>query len=549
MTVAERDWDYVIVGGGTAGCILANRLSADARNRVLVLEAGSAPRSPWIRMPAGFVKLMNHPAYNWGFRTEPEPALNNRQIVVPRGRGLGGSSLINGMIYVRGQPEDYDSWGQFGARGWSYEDVLPYFCKLESYAGGDPAIRGRSGPVSVVQVSETNPISDSFIRAAAEAGHPANPDYNGADQEGFGYYQVLQKQGRRWHMAEAYLDPVQNRPNLTILTGAEVTRLDLDGRRVVGVSFLWQGAATSVRAAREVILCAGAVQSPQLLELSGIGDPRELTRLQLPVHHALPGVGANYQEHFATRMNWRVTQPITLNERTRGWHLGVAMGQYLLFRRGVLTLGTGLAHGFVRSRPEVERPDVQFFFVHASYPDAGNRKLDRKPGLTVGVTQLRPESRGTIHARSANHRDAPVIRPNFLDSETDRRVIVDGMKVARHVIGQPAMQPWVAGELTPGTEVATDADWLSFARANGQSIYHPVGTCAMGSGPVAVVDERLRAHGLGGLRIVDASVMPLMPSANTQAAVMMIAEKASDMILADARAAATAPAATRMETH
>lgn len=540
MNLATQLWDYIIVGGGTAGCILANRLSVDPGTSVLVLEAGGAPRSPWIGIPAGFVKLMNHPTYSWGFSTEPEPALHGRRIAVPRGRGLGGSSLINGMIFVRGQPEDYDAWGQFGVRGWSFQDVLPYFCKLETYVGGDPALRGSSGPVNVVKVSETSPISDSFIEAAVQAGYSINPDYNGASQEGFSYYQALQKGGQRWHMADAYLEPARNHPNLTVVTGAEVLRLDLDGMRVDGVTYRQGASEISVRAGVEVILAAGAVQSPQLLEVSGIGDPERLTRIGVPVRHALPGVGTNYQEHFATRMNWRVTRPLTLNDKSRGWRLGLAVAQYLLSRTGILTLGTGLAGGFVRSRASVERPDVQFFFVHASYPDASDRKLDRLPGMTIGVTQLRPESRGTIHARSPRLEDPPEIRPNFLDSPVDRQAIIDGMKVARRVVAQPAMQQWVFSELAPGSQVQYDDEWLEFARSNGQSIYHPVGTCAMGSGPAAVVDERLRVQGLQGLRIADASVMPLMPSGNTQAAVMMIAEKASDMIVEDARRMLTA---------
>lgn len=546
MNAAERQWDYIIIGGGTAGCILANRLSADPQLSVLLLEAGEFPRSPWIGVPAGFVKLMNHPVYNWGFRTEPEPALHGRRIAIPRGRGLGGSSLINGMIYVRGQPEDYDSWRQFGVRGWNYGDVLPYFRRLECYSSGDPKSRGRSGPVSIVRVDETNLISDSFLAAATEAGYRINPDYNGPDQEGFGYYQVLQKEGRRWHMVDAYITPARNRPNLEIVTRAEVMRLNLQGNRVSGVSYRRGGKEISVRATLEVILAAGAVQSPQLLEISGIGDPERLIRIGVPVRHALPGVGANYQEHFATRMNWRVSRPITLNSQSRGWRLGLAVGQYLFWRKGILTLGTGLAHGFVRSHPEVERPDVQFFFMHASYADASDRKLDRAPGMTIGVAQLRPASRGTIHARSPRLADPPEIRPNFLESPLDQQVIVDGMKVARRVIAQPAMRPWVVAENSPGSHVSSDAQWLEFARANGQSIYHPVGTCAMGSGCDAVVDERLRAHGLPGLRVVDASVIPLMPSANTQAAVMMVAEKAADMILEDARqAVAASPAMQR----
>jgi choline dehydrogenase-like flavoprotein len=534
---AELSFDYVIIGGGTAGCALANRLSADPRNTVAMIEAGGKGRSPWIGIPAGFGKLLTGSVYNWRFKTEPEDNVHGRSIVVPRGKGLGGSSLINGMIFVRGQRQDYDGWAQQGALGWSFQDVLPYFRKLEHFAEGGPD-RGQGGPINIVRVKERNEIADAFIAAGVQAGYEANPDYNGPVQDGFGYYQVTQKNGRRWSTADGYLDPVLNRPNLHVVTHAHVLGIDCEGQRARSVRFRKDGVVQRLSARREILLAAGAVQSPHLLELSGIGDPAHLAAAGIAVRHALPGVGANYQDHFATRMNWRVSKPITLNETSRGWRLAMNVARYALGRSGILTLGTGLAHGFVRTRPDIEGPDVQYFFMHASYANAADRALDTQPGMTVGVTQLRPQSRGTIHARSADPDEPPAIRPNFLADGIDQQTMVEGMKIARHVVMQPAMDAYRAHEMNPGPEVATDAQWLDFARRNGQTIYHPVGTCRMGRDPGAVVDERLRVHGIAGLRVVDASVMPNVVSANTQAAVMMIAEKAADMILQDSREAA-----------
>jgi choline dehydrogenase len=541
-------FDYVIVGGGTAGCILAARLTEDPAVNVLLLEAGGASHSFWVGVPAGFAKTWLDPRHNWSFRTEPEENVHGRAIPVPRGRGLGGSTLINGMIFVRGQPQDYDGWAQQGATGWSFEDVLPYFKRLEHFENGDDELRGRGGPLHVVRVSERHPLPDAFIAAAEQAGYPRNPDYNGRSQEGFGYYQAAQPGGRRWSVYDAYLKPALRRPNLAVRTDAHALRLDFDGRRVAGVVYRVGGDVRRVAAQAEVVLTAGAIQTPHLLELSGIGNPDVLAAVGIPVIHALPGVGRNYQDHFATRMNWRVKLPITLNEATRGWRLAVEIAKYVLRRRGALTLGTGLAHGFVKTRPELAGPDVQYFFVHASYANAADRVLDREPGMTIGVTQLRPQSRGTIHAKSSDPAVPPAIRPNFLADPIDQQTLIEGMRIARKIVEQPAMDPYRAFELNPGPAVTSDADWLDFARRTGQTIYHPIGTCRMGSGPEAVVDPALHLIGLDGLRVADAAVMPTMVSANTQAAVMMIAEKAADLIKADARQVGTRVADSRRET-
>lgn len=534
--ISQGQFDFVIIGGGTAGCVLADRLTEDGRHRVLMLEAGGRDDGFWIRIPAGFSKLLTGAQYNWRFETEPEDNTHQRRIVVPRGKGLGGSSLINGMIFVRGQKQDYDQWAQAGAKGWSFDDVLPYFKKLERFEDGDTAWRGADGPVAVERVKLRPELAEAFITAGEQAGFPRNPDYNGASQEGFGYYQVTQKNGRRWSAADAYLRRAEKRPNLVIETGAHVTRLILDGRKVVGAAYERDGQTHHVHAAREVIMAAGAVQTPHILELSGVGDPDHLRAAGIATHHALIGVGHNYRDHFCTRMNWRVKKPVTLNEYAQGWRLAGAVAQYFAMRTGILTLGTGLAHAFVKTRPDLETPDIQFFFMHASYANAADRKLDKEPGMTIGVTQLRPESTGSIHLRSADPREKPAIRPNFLSAHGDAETLIEGMKIARQVIAQPAMDPYRAFEMSPGQDVETDGQWLDFARRNGQTIYHPIGTCAMGTGPRAVVDPALKVHGLDGLRIVDASIMPTMVSANTVATVLMIAEKGADLILQDAKA-------------
>lgn len=524
-------FDYIIVGGGTAGCILANRLTASGEHSVLLLEAGGDGKGFWVPIPAGFSKLLTHPGFNWRFATEPEDNVHGRTIAIPRGKGLGGSTLINGMIYVRGQPQDYDRWAhEEGAVGWDYSQVEPYFQKLENYERGAFG-RGAKGPMYIEEVKERFPIATAFLAAAQEDGQVLNPDYNQGSQEGFGYYQVSQQGGRRWSVVDGYLNPARRRSNLSIRTDAQVQRLVLDNKRCTGVVYKQGQQTTTVKARAEVILAAGTIQTPQILELSGIGNPAVIRAAGLDVKHAAPGVGANYIDHFATRMNWRVKNTVTLNEMSRGWRLGCAVVQYYLKRTGILTLGTGLNFGFVKTRPELTTPDIQYFFVHASYANAAERKLDTLPGMTIGVTQLRPQSSGSIHIRSGDPLDAPLIKPNVLSETVDQESLVEGMKIARRIVGRPALSQFIEAEMSPGASVTSDEAWLEFARDNGQTIYHPIGTCRMGTDADAVVSPDLLVNGLQGLRVVDASVMPSMVSGNTQAAVMMIAEKAADLIL------------------
>ncbi len=466
------DVDYLIIGGGTAGCILANRLTESGRHRVLLVEAGGEPRSPFIRIPAGFGHLLRSRRHNWGYESAPDPDTDGRAIPIPSGRGLGGSGLINGMVYVRGQAADYDGWAAGGASGWAYADVEPYFRRLENYAQGGRG-RGHDGPLHVTQVRERFPAADAFLRAAVEDGARLVEDYN-LEQTGFGYYQVNQFRGRRWSPYEAYLAPARRRSNLAVMVHTTALGLTFDGARCTGAT-LGRGRGTlRVRARRGVILTAGAIRSPQLLELSGIGRAEVLGTIGVPVRHELAGVGEHYSDHYALRMNWRLRGIRSLNESTRGWRLAVALARYAARRRGILTLGPALCHGFVTVDPEGERPDTQFLFMHASYENAARRVLDRAPGMTIGIIQQRPRSTGSIHSASADPTRPPAIRPRFLSAPEDRERVVDAIRRARRLVSRPALAPLVVREMNPGPLAVDDDALLRMGPGDGPDPVPPV---------------------------------------------------------------------------
>ncbi len=529
-------FDYIIVGAGSAGCVLANRLSEDPDKSVCLLEAGPADWHPYIHIPAGFIKTFYNRHVNWVYDMEPGAWTDGRRIVAPRGKTLGGSSSINGHIYNRGQPMDFDTWAQRGNRGWGYADVLPYFRRLEKrVGGGDDSYRGRQGALTVTDINWSHPLCDAFIAGAVEAGIPRNPDYNGASQEGISYAQRTIQNGRRVSTATAFLNPAKKRANLTVRTRAHATSVMLEGRRAIGVRYSHGGrggAPTEIRARREVILSGGTYNSPQLLQLSGIGAPGLLNSLGIPVLHALPSVGQNLRDHYAPRFVARVKNVDTINERVRGVRLGAEIAKYFLTRKGILSLSPTLVYCFWHSGVSAERSDIQMTFTPASYKEGVQGQLESEPGMTVAAWQQRPESHGFVHARSADPFDMPIIQPNYLAEEYDRRVLVAGMKLARRLLKSKPLEPYYDREDVPGAGVQTDDELLDVARRRATTTFHPGGSCRMGpaSDATTVVDDQLCVHGIAGLRVVDASIMPTMLSANLNAATMMIADKASDMI-------------------
>jgi choline dehydrogenase len=531
---AGDTFDYVIVGAGSAGCVLANRLTASGKHRVLLLEAGGADRNIWIHIPLGYGKLFSDARVNWLYSSEPEPGLDNRKIIQPRGKVLGGSSSINGLLYIRGQHEDFDHWRQLGNAGWSFADVLPYFRRAEDQERGADDLHGVGGPLAVSNVCEPHPLCEAFIGAVQEAGLPRNDDFNGPTQEGAGYFQLTARNGRRWSTAVGYLRPAKRRGNLAVVTHALASRIVFSGRRAVGVEYIQGGAKHVAQASGEVILAGGAFNSPQLLQLSGVGPAELLKSHGIEMAADMPGVGNDLQDHLQIRMQYRCTEPITMNDVIRSWRHRVGAGlRYALYRKGLLAIGAGYAGGFFRTREDLATPDVQVHFIIFSADTAG-AALHPFPGFIASVCQLRPESRGFVRIRSTDPRLPPAIQPRYLTQQLDCDTVVAGLKLLRKIMRQPAMQRYIAEERAPDPNCISDADLLAFARASGTTVFHPTSTCRMGSDPAAVVDERLRVRGLERLRVIDGSIIPAVVSGNTNAAIVMIGEKGADMILADA---------------
>ncbi len=530
-------FDYIIIGAGSAGCVLANRLTENGKFTVCILEAGPKDWHPMIHIPAGFMKLLDNKTFNWRYQTEPTEWTGGRAIPVPRGKTLGGSSSINGNIYTRGHHNDYNEWAQRGNRGWGFADVLPYFKRAEEKIGdGDDRYRGRAGNLKVTNIDWSHPLCEAFIEGAVSLGIPRNTDYNGAEQEGVSYTQRTINNGRRMSTAQTFLHPAKKRRNLTIVTHAHAKELVMEGKKVTGVKYIKggrNGSEHEISAAKEVILSGGVFNSPQVMQLSGIGHPDDLKDLGIGIKHAVTGVGYNLRDHFAPRFTARVKGVDTINQRAQGIGLVGEAAKYLFSRKGVLAQGATLVYAFWRSDPSIANSDLQLTFTPASYQMGRQAVLDNFPGMSIASWQQRPESAGYTKAISTDPFDKPLIQPKYLEHETDRRVLLAGMKLARRIMRSEPMSPYFDGEEFPGSEVQTDDELMDAAKIRGTTTFHPMGTCRMGpaTDKSAVVDDQLRVHGLKGLRVVDASIMPRMPSANLNAAVVMIAEKASDMIL------------------
>lgn len=532
--MAGQEFDFIVVGAGSSGCVLANRLSADPNAQVAVIEAGPRDSNFWIHLPIGYGRTMWDPKVNWKFETQPEPNMAGRQVYWPRGRVLGGSSSINGLIVIRGQKEDYDSWEAQGCPGWSFSAVQPYFVKLESNAEfGDDQIHGANGPLPVSSINRKHELIEAFIASAEANGVPRTKDFNGRSQEGAGYFQLTTKNGWRMSAAAAYLKPAAKRENLKIITDTQVLRVLFEGRRAVGIVCHTPQGTRTIKARRGVILSAGAIQSPQLLMLSGIGPGKHLQDIGVPVQIDRPAVGQNLQDHLQFRLIYKASKPITTNDALRSLWGRAKLGlEWLLFRRGALAIGINQGGLFGRLMPESKSPDIQFHVATLSADMAGGKVHDF-PGFTLSVCQLRPESRGHIALASADPLARPLIYANYLATEKDRDYAVKSVQFARKLAGTKPLADLVAAEVTPGPTVRTDAEILDYARRNGATIFHPSGTCRMGRDEAAVVDERLRVRGVSGLWVVDCSIMPTLVSGNTNVPAIMIAEKAADMIAED----------------
>lgn len=531
-----QEYDYVVVGAGSAGCVLANRLSADPANRVLLLEAGAKDWNPWIHVPVGYFKTMHNPSTDWCYMTEPDKGIDDRKLQWPRGKVLGGSSSLNGLLYVRGQKEDYDRWESLGNKGWSFKDVLPYFKKSEDQERGADEYHGVGGLLKVSDLRLRRPIADMFIKAAEQIGIPFNKDYNGAEQEGVGYFQQTAHKGFRWSTAKGFLKPARGRSNLTVLTHAHTSKILFDDTgdkpKAIGIEFLQKGSLQKVKANKEIILSAGAIGSPQILQLSGVASADLLNKHSIPIVKELPGVGQNLQDHLQIRLVFKTKQN-TLNDELNSYFKQFKVGlQYFLNRTGALTLAASQIVIFTKTKEDLERPDIQFHFqpLSADKPGDGVHPFS---AFTTSVCQLRPHSSGHLEIQSTDPLQHPAIHPNYLSDERDLAVAVESIKVARRIAEAPALAGEILDEFVPGREFQTDEELLLAARKFSQTIYHPTSTCKMGHDDMAVVDDRLRVHGIQSLRVADASIMPEITSGNTNAPSIMIGEKASDMILED----------------
>ena len=534
MTDLKKIYDYIVIGAGSAGCVLANRLSANPDIRVLLVEAGVKDTNPWIHVPVGYFKTMHNPKLDWCYKTKPDEGINGRSLQWPRGKVLGGSSSLNGLLYVRGQREDYNRWSALGNKGWSYDEVLPYFKKSEDQERGASDYHGVDGPLKVSDLRLRRPIADFFIKAATQIGIPENADYNGEKQEGVGYFQQTAYKGLRCSAAKGFLSPVQGRKNLTILTKAQTTRILLEDKKAIGIEYLKSGQLYHVLSGKEVILSAGAIGSPQLLQVSGIGSKNLLEKVGVPLVLDLPGVGQNLQDHLQTRLVYKTRQRTLNDELNNIFKRGLVGLQYALTRTGPLTLAASQVAIFTKSRPEVERPDIQFHMQPLSADKPGDG-VHNFSAFTLSVCQLRPKSRGSVEIKSIDPLIYPDIHPCYLANEHDCQVAIDGIKVARCIADAPALKPHIIDEYVPGRQFETDEQLLETARRFSQTIYHPTSTCKMGpkDDDMAVVDERLKVRGIQNLRVIDASIMPEIVSGNTNAPTIMIAEKGADMIIED----------------